>query len=182
MSRQMEKTSQAVQDIPEGVFPRLGRVIVRWPWAVIGFWVALAGVLSLMTPSLEEVSQKHPVEILPPNAPSSVTSDRMNAAFHEAGLESIVVVVLIDAKGLSPADEGVYRTLVDTLRRDTQDVVMQQDFLTTPPLREIMTSKDHNAWILPLGLPGDLGSKQSKQSYARVANIVKHTVAGSTLT
>ena len=165
-----------------GVFPRLGRSIVRWPRVVIGCWVALAGVLSLTMPSLEEVSQKHPVDILPSYAPSMVTNQHMTAAFQEAGLESIMVVVLIDAKGLSPADEGVYRTLVDTLREDTRDVVMLQDFLASPPLRDVMTSKDHKAWILPLGLPGDLGSPQSKQSYARVANIVKHTVAGSTLT
>jgi RND superfamily putative drug exporter len=165
-----------------GVFPRLGRFIVRWPWVVIGCWVALAGVLSLTMPSLEEVSQKHPVDILPSYAPSMVTNQHMTAAFQEAGLESIMVVVLIDAKGLSPADEGVYRTLVDTLRQDTRDVVMLQDFLASPPLRDVMTSKDHTAWILPLGLPGDLGSPQSKQSFARVANIVKHTVAGSALT
>lgn len=45
-----------------------------------------------------------------------------------------------------------------------------------------MTSKDNQAWILPVGLPGDLGSTQSKQAYARVADIVEHQVAGSTLT
>src|SRR5271170_2166765 len=101
MSRQRETTGQAGD---WGVFPRLGRLIVRWPWVVIGFWVVLASVLSLTMPSLEDISQRHPVDILPSNAPVLVASDHMNAAFHEAGLESIVVVVLIDAKGLSPAD------------------------------------------------------------------------------
>ncbi|HZE18105.1 MAG TPA: MMPL family transporter, partial [Mycobacterium sp.] len=103
-------------------------------------------------------------------------------AFHEAGSQSILVVVLTDDKGLGPTDEGVYRTLVDTLRQDTKDVVMLQDFLRTPPLRDLMTSKDHKAWILPIAIPGELGSSQSKQAYARVADIVKHTVAESPLT
>ena len=40
-----------------------------------------------------------------------------------------VAVVLVDPNGLGPADEAVYRTLVGTLRRDTRDVVMLQDFL-----------------------------------------------------
>ncbi len=182
MSRQMEKIGQAGQDIPVGVFPRLARLIARRPWVVIGVWVVLAGVLSLTIPSLEEISQRHPVDILPSNAPVLVASENMTAAFHEAGSESIAVVVLSDAKGLSPADEGTYKKLVDALRQDTRDVVMLQDFVTTPPLRELMTSKDHQAWILPIGLPGDLGSTQSKQAYARVADIVKHNVAGSTLT
>jgi putative drug exporter of the RND superfamily len=179
MLRKAEKTSQADGG---GVFPRLGRFIVRWPWLVIGFWVVLAGVLSLTVPSLEEISQRRPVNILPPDAPVSISTQQMNKAFHEAESESIVVVVLSDAKGLSPADETTYKKLVETLRQDTRDVQMVQDFLAAEPLRELMTSKDHQAWILPLGLPGDLGSKQSKAAYTRVDALIKHTVAGSTLT
>jgi RND superfamily putative drug exporter len=182
MSQQMEKAIRTGGNIPVGFFPRLGRLIAGRPWAVIGVWVVLAGVLSLTMPSLDEVSQRHPVDLLPSNAPVLVATDKMTAAFHEPGSESIAVVVLSDAKGLSPADEGTYRKLVDALRQDTRDVVMLQDFITTPPLREPMTSKDHQAWILPIGLPGDLGSTQAKQAYARVADIVKHDVAGSTLT
>ena len=51
-------------------------------------------------------------------------------------------MVLTNDKGLNPADEGTYRRLVDTLRRDSQNVVMLQDFLSTPPLREVLASKD----------------------------------------
>lgn len=165
-----------------GVFPRLGRLIVRRPWVVIAFWVALAGLLAPTVPSLDAISQRHPVAILPSDAPVLVSTRQMTAAFREAGLQSVAVVVLSDAKGLGAADERSYKELVDALRRDTRDVVMLQDFVTTPPLRELMTSKDNQAWILPVGLPGDLGSTQSKQAYARVADIVEHQVAGSTLT
>jgi len=164
-----------------GVFARLSALVVRWPWAVIGAWIVLAGVLSVTTPTLEDIAQRRPVAILPSSAPSLAASQQMNATFHESGAESIVVVVLSDAKGLSQADEATYKKLVDTLRADTRDVVMLQDFLTTPPLREFMTSKDHQAWILPLALPGTLESKQSKQAYTRVDDLIKRTVAGSTL-
>ncbi|WP_156763260.1 MMPL family transporter, partial [Mycobacterium scrofulaceum] len=169
------------EDAP-GIFPRLGRLIGRRPWLVIGLWIALAGALSLTAPSLEEISQRHPVAILPTDAPVLAATRNMNAAFGEAGLQSIAVVVLSDTKGLTPADEDTYRKLVETLRRDPRSVAMLQDFVSTPPLRELMTSKDHQAWMLPVGLPGDLGSPQSKQAYARVADTVKQTVAGSTLT
>lgn len=179
MSRQMEKINPAGYG---GIFPRLGRFIARRPWLVIGVWVVLVGVLSLTTPTLEEISQRNPVAILPPNAPVLVSTRHMTAAFHESGAQSIAAVVLSDAKGLSPADEDTYKELVGTLRRDTRDVVMIQDFVTTPPLRELMTSKDQKAWILPLGLPGDLGSPQSKQAYTRVDDLIKRIVAGSTLT
>nr|WP_237034375.1 MMPL family transporter [Mycobacterium tuberculosis] len=149
---------------------------------MIAFWVALAGLLAPTVPSLDAISQRHPVAILPSDAPVLVSTRQMTAAFREAGLQSVAVVVLSDAKGLGAADERSYKELVDALRRDTRDVVMLQDFVTTPPLRELMTSKDNQAWILPVGLPGDLGSTQSKQAYARVADIVEHQVAGSTLT
>lgn len=165
-----------------GVFPRLSALVVRWPWAVIGFWIVLAGVLSLTVPSLEQVSQRHPVAILPSDAPSLAATRQMTKTFHESGAQSIVVVVLSDAKGLTAEDEATYKKLVDTLRQDTRDVVMIQDFITTPPLRDLMTSKDHQAWILPLALPGELESKQSKQAYVRVDDLIKRTVAGSTLT
>ncbi|MGD1344790.1 RND family transporter [Mycobacterium seoulense] len=167
---------------PVGLFPRLGHLVGRRPWLVIGVWSALACVLALTAPSLEEISQQHPVAILPSDAPVLSATRTMNAAFGEAGLQSIAVVVLSDASGLSAADEGTYRKLVEALRRDTRDVAMVQDFVGTPPVRELMTSKDHQAWMLPVGLPGDLGSPKSKQAYARAATIVRQAVAGSTLT
>ena len=68
-----------------GVFRRLGDFVVRWPWVVIGCWVALAVVLPPLFPSLAEVTQKQPVSPLPASAPSIVATQQMAAAFHEAG-------------------------------------------------------------------------------------------------
>ncbi|CAM3223952.1 RND family transporter [Mycobacterium colombiense] len=164
-----------------GLFPRLGGWIARWPWLVIALWAALVGVLSLTLPSLQEISQRHPVDMLPNDAPVLVATENMTKVFHEPASESIAVVLLSDAKGLSPADEDTYKRLAADLRADTRDVVMLQDFVSTPPLRELMTSKDRQAWILPVGLPGELSSPQSKQAYARVTGIVERTVAGTTL-
>jgi putative drug exporter of the RND superfamily len=163
-------------------FGRLGDVVVRWPQVVIGFWIALAILLPLTFPSLTEMAQKNPVAVLPADAPSSVTTRQMTEAFGESGSENVLLVVLTNEDGLGPGDELFYRTLVDKLRRDTQNVVMLQDFLSTPPLREAMTSSDGKAWILPVGLAGDLGSPQSHTAFLNVADIVKNTVAGSSLT
>lgn len=56
-----------------------------------------------------------------------------------------------------------------------------QDFISTPPLRNFMTSKDKKAWVLPVGLAGALGTPQSYAAYNRVADIVRHSTAGSPL-
>jgi RND superfamily putative drug exporter len=154
---------------------------VRWPWIVIGCWVALAIVLPPLFPSLAEVTQKQPVSPLPASAPALVANQQMAEAFPESGSDNVLLVLLTNDNGLGQADEQVYRTLVDRLRRDSQDVVMLQDFVGTPPLRDTLSSEDGKAWILPIGLSGELGS-ESTAAYTRVAGIVKHTVAGSSLT
>lgn len=156
--------------------------MVRRPWPVIGFWALLVVLLPLFAPSLTEMAQRHPVAVLPADAPSVEAAAKVSAAFDEDGSENVLTVLLTDDQGLDRADEKVYRALVDRLRLDTEDVVMLQDFHTTPALREVLVSSDGKAWILPVGLAGDLGTPEAYAAYVRVAEIVKETVAGSTLT
>lgn len=161
---------------------RLADFVVRWPWAVIGIWVAIAVALPLTFPSLGEMAEKHPLAILPSDAPSSVTARKMTEAFHESGSENLLLVVLTNDKGLGPADEATYRTLVDTLRQDTRDVLMLQDFVSTPALRSAVTSKDHKAWVLPVGVAGELGTPSSYAAFNRIDGIVQRVVSGTPLT
>lgn len=161
---------------------RLADFVVRWPWAVIGIWVAVAVALPLTLPSLNEMSQKHPLAILPSDAPSAVTARKMTEAFHESGNEDLLLVVLTNEKGLGPADEAAYRKLVAALREDTRNVVMLQDFVSTPPLRSALTSKDRKSWVLPVGLAGELGTPRSYAAFKQVTGVVKQSLAGSPLT
>ncbi|WP_301336992.1 RND family transporter [Mycobacterium asiaticum] len=161
---------------------RLADAVVRWPWLVIGLWVAVAVALPLAFPSLNQMAQKHPLDILPSDAPSSVTARKMTEAFHESGADDLLLVVLTNDSGLKPADETAYRKLVSALREDKRDVLMLQDFIDTPPLRSTLTSKDRTTWVLPVGLAGELGTPKSYAAFQRVADIVKHSVAGSQLT
>ncbi|WP_267291347.1 MMPL/RND family transporter [Mycobacterium hackensackense] len=160
---------------------RLADFVVRLPWAVVGLWVALAVVLPLTFPSLNEMAQKHPLAMLPADAPSSVAAKQMTEAFQEPGGDDLLLVVLTDERGLGPAHEATYRKLVDALRDDQQDVVMLQDFVGTPALRSFLTSKDGKSWVLPVGLAGALGTPQSYAAFTRVAEIVKQNTAGSPL-
>ncbi len=100
---------------------RLADFVVRWPWAVIGVWVAMAVALPLTLPSLNEMADKHPLAILPSDAPSAVTARKMTEAFHESGSEDLLLVVLTNEKGLGPADEAAYRKLVAALPHARHD-------------------------------------------------------------
>jgi len=160
---------------------RLADFVVRWPLAVIGLWVAVAIALPLSLPSLNEMAQRHPLAILPSDAPSSVAARQMTEAFHESGSDNLMLVGLINENELRPTDEAAYRKLVDALRDDVTDVVMLQDFVSTPQLRAFLTSEDKTTWVLPVGLAGELGTPRSYDAYNRVADVVKHNVAGSAL-
>jgi putative drug exporter of the RND superfamily len=167
-----------------GLFGWIGVVVQRWPWAVIGFWIALSAVLSVTIPPLTEMASKRPVPILPNDAPVLATARQISVAFDQSGSENenVLLVVLTDNNGLNPSDLTTYRTLADNLRPDTRDIVMLQDFIRTPALREAMTSKDHKAWYVPMVLAGGVGTPELHAGFGRVADIVKQSVAGSTLT
>lgn len=100
---------------------RLADFVVRFPYAVVGIWVALAVVLPLSFPSLNEMAEKHPLAMLPADAPSNVAARQMTEAFQEPGGDDLLLVVLTDENGLGPAHEATYRKLVNALRDDQQD-------------------------------------------------------------
>lgn len=164
-----------------GFFGWLGGFVVRWPWLVIAAWLALAISLTLAFPSLAVLAQKAPASILPANAPSVVSQKQMSETFKEASADNILIVVLTNEKGLTSADEGVYRNLVGALRAETEDVAALQDFITTPPLREILASKDNKAWLLPVNIVGEVATPKAIAATKRAINTVQDTVAGTSL-
>ena len=167
---------------PGGVFGALGTVIVAHPWIVIGVWLVLAVALPPLFPSLATVIQQQPTSPLPSDAPAIVANRDIAQAFPSAGSDNTVLVLMTDEAGLDRADEQTYRQLVGRLDRDSHDVVMLQEFIGTPELRETLSSADGKAWIMPVGIRGELGSVESNEAYTRVAGIVRNSVAGSDLT
>jgi len=59
---------------------------------------------------------------------------------------------------------------------------MLQDFISTPALRDVVTSKDHKAWYLPVALAGELATPAASESYKRAVEIVKTSTTGRSLT
>jgi RND superfamily putative drug exporter len=158
---------------------RLADFVVRWPLVVIAIWAAMAVALPLSFPSLGEMAEKHPLQILPGDAPSSVSARKMTEAFQESGNDNLLLIALINENGLQREDEGTYRKLVDALRDDVTDVASVQDFIGTPQLRQFLTSEDKTTWVLPVNLEGELGTPRAFDSFNRVSDVVEHAVAGA---
>ncbi|MCV7314708.1 RND family transporter [Mycolicibacillus parakoreensis] len=159
----------------------LADLVVGWPWAVIAVWIMMAVALPLAVPSLTEMSERHPLAILPDDAPSSVTAQKMAEAFNESGSDDLLIVAMINEDGLTKADEQTYRHLVKVLGDDLADVETVQDFVGTPQLREFLTSEDNTTWVLPVGLVGELGTPRSFESFNRVSEVIRQAVSDSSL-
>src|SRR3954452_567696 len=135
---------------------RLAELVVKWPWALIGAWAAIAVALLLTFPSLDDMAQRHPPAILPSDAPSSVAARQMTEAFQESGSDNLLVVAFINETGLKPADEDAYRKVVDALRDAVADAVMVPHFFTTRQQRPFLTRKDKPTSVLPASFAPEL--------------------------
>ena len=163
-------------------FPGLGRLIVRHPLLVVATWLAIAAVLFLAVPPLAVVAQKNPPGFLPADSSVLIASQDMQKAFDETGSGNAAIVVLTNENGLTPADEATYRTLVNRLRADTANVLSTQDFVSTPELRQFMTSADNQAWQLPISAVGTMGTGQGQAAYQHVIEVVRDATANTSLT
>lgn len=164
---------------PRDTFATMGRWVVRAPWLMITAWIALVVAFSLLFTPLTKVVEKQSMQPLPPQAMAA--TEQMAKDFHESA-QNILVVVMTDDRGLNSADNDAYRAVADTLRGDAQDVSGVQDFISTPPLRQLMVSKDNKAFYLAVTLKAPPGSPESSQAYQRISQIVRQTTAGSGLT
>lgn len=169
---------------PGGLFDRIGNLVMRRPWHVIACWIVLAAALALILPPLPVQAGKRPQKALPDDAPTILLAKDMGKAFGETGgaASSLLMIILTDEKGISPADEATYAKLVGALHADTADKLGVQDFISTPPMREVFESKDGKAINLPITIPSDATSPATLVTYKTIKGITKQVTAGTTLT
>ena len=80
---------------------RLGAFAVRHKALVFGLWIGAAVLLALLFPQLETVVRQQSVDLVPHDAPSLQTVDRMSVAFSEQGSRTMLVVAMEDPAGLT---------------------------------------------------------------------------------
>ncbi|WP_163749402.1 MMPL/RND family transporter [Mycolicibacterium helvum] len=159
----------------------LGRMIVRHPLLVIAAWLVLAGAMMALITPLSVVSARNPPSFLPQDAPVLLSVKKMQTAFHEADAGNFAAIILSNENGLTPADEVAYRKIVDKLKDETKNVTSMQDFVRTPELKEVMTSKDGKAWNLPVSMAGTMGAPDGQEAYRNVIKAVQEAAKGTSL-
>ncbi|BBY65299.1 membrane protein [Mycolicibacterium helvum] len=156
-------------------------MIVRHPLLVIAAWLVLAGAMMALITPLSVVSARNPPSFLPQDAPVLLSVKKMQTAFHEADAGNFAAIILSNENGLTPADEVAYRKIVDKLKDETKNVTSMQDFVRTPELKEVMTSKDGKAWNLPVSMAGTMGAPDGQEAYRNVIKAVQEAAKGTSL-
>ena len=111
----------------------LGRFTLRHKALVIGAWLGTAVVLALLFPQLETVVRQQSVDLIPRDAPSLQTVERMSTAFGEEGSKTLLFVAMEDPNGLTPAARQRYDELVARLQSASLVIDGQPHFTLHDP-------------------------------------------------
>ena len=155
--------------------PFLARTIRKLSVLIILAWVALALIVTLAVPSLEQVGQAHAVQLSPKDAPSVQAMIRMGKDFKESDSDSFAMIVLEGQQPLGDDAHTYYAGLVRQLRDDPKHVEHVQDLWGDRLTASGAQSADNKAAYVQLNLAGNQGTTLGHESVAAVRDIVNRT-------
>jgi len=157
--------------------PLIARLIHKWAWPIIFFWLAVAALLSVFVPSLEDVGQAHSVSLSPADAPSYIAMKRIGQAFDEGNTDSSAMIVLEGNQPLGDDAHRYYDSMIRQLRADKKHVLSVQDFWGDPLTAAGAQSNDGKAVTVQVNLAGNQGEPLATESVQAVRKIVNGTPA-----
>ena len=155
--------------------PFAARTIRRLSLFIIMAWVALALIVTLAVPSLEQVGREHSVPLSPRDAPSVQAMMRMGKDFKESDSDSFAMVVLEGQQPLGDDAHTYYARLVREFREDPQHVEHVQDLWGDRLTAAGAQSADGMAAYVQLNLAGNEGTTLGHESVAAILDIVNRT-------
>ena len=155
--------------------PFVARMIHRLSVPIILGWLAIAVLLSIGVPSLEQVEAEHSVSLSPVDAPSFTALAHLGEDFKETNSGSLAIIVLEGQQPLGDDAHHYYDHLVRELRADPTHVQNVQDFWGDPTTRGAAQSADGKAVFVQVQLAGNQGATGGDESVAALRNIVKQT-------
>jgi RND superfamily putative drug exporter len=157
--------------------PFVARTIHRFSVAIILAWLAIAVIVSIGVPSLEQVKKEHSVSLTSPDAPSFKAAKRMNQDFNEPESGTVAMIVLEGQQPLGNDAHIYYDRLIRQLQDDPTHVKHIQDFWGDPLTVSAAQSVDGKAAYVQVNLAGMPASTLANASTEAVRNIVARTPA-----
>jgi RND superfamily putative drug exporter len=157
--------------------PIIPRLVHTFAVPLLLGWVALAVVLSVAVPSLEEVGEQHSVSLSPNDAPSMQAMKHIGRVFQESNSDSSAMIVLEGDQPLGDEAHHYYAGLIKKLEADTAHITHVQDFWGDPLTAAGAQSADGKATYVQLNLAGNQGEALANDSIAAVRGIIASTPA-----
>lgn len=155
----------------------VARMIHRLSVPIILGWIALAVILSVAVPSLEQVEREHAITLTPDDAPSFKAMQRMGEVFGEADSDSVAMIVLEGEQPLGDAAHAYYDDIIRQLEADTAHVKYVRDFWGDPLTAQAAQSDDGKAAYVQVNLNGQAGQSSSNDAVEAVREMVDRTPA-----
>jgi RND superfamily putative drug exporter len=160
---------------PTGARPIIPRFIRTFAVPILLGWVALAVLLSVALPSLEEVGEERSVSMSPVDAPSLQAMKHIGRVFQESDSDSSAMIVLEGDQPLGDEAHRYYADLVSKFKADKAHIEHVQDFWGDPLTAAGAQSSDGKATYVQLNLAGNQGEVRANQSIASVRQIIAST-------
>ena len=155
--------------------PRVARTIHRFSALIILAWLAIAVIVTIGVPPLEQVERDHAISLSPQDAPSVQAMTRMGEVFKESNSESVAVLVLEGEQPLGDDAHRYYDSVIRQLKDDPKHVQHVQDFWGDPLTAGAAQSADGKAAYVQLNLAGQLGQALGDESVDAVRDVVDRT-------
>ena len=157
--------------------PFLARMIRRLSIPIILGWLAIAVILSISVPSLEQVEKEHAVAMNPDVAPSFQATQRMGQLFGESNSSVVAMIVVEGQQPLGDDTHRYYDELIRQLKSDTAHVQHVQDFWGDQMTQAAAQSLDGKATYVQVALTDPREGASANQSVEAVRAIVDRTPA-----
>jgi RND superfamily putative drug exporter len=153
----------------------LPRTIHRFSALIILAWLAIAVIVTIGVPPLEQVEREHALSLSPVDAPSTQAMERMGDDFKESNSENVAVLVLEGQQPLGDNAHKYYDGVIRQLKDDPAHVQHIQDFWGDPLTAGAAQSADGKAAYVQLNLTGQLGQALGNESVKAVQDVVGRT-------
>lgn len=155
--------------------PRIARLIRTLSIPIILFWLGIAIVLNIVTPSLDEVGKAHSVSMSPKDAPSMIAMMHTGKVFGEFDSDSSVMIVLEGQQELADEAHRFYDEIIKKLKADPTHIQHISDYWGDPLTASGAQSADGKSAYVQVNLAGDQGTTLANESVDAVRKIIAET-------
>jgi RND superfamily putative drug exporter len=157
------------------MFARLARIVTRYPWWVIGVWVAVTITVVLASPTIASVTDANQASFLPSHYESVQAQAAITKAFpQQAGDTELLVIQRKDGAPLTAAD----KSRITSFAAQVKTVPGVTTAVTSP----LLLSPDGRVELVDVLIPGQPGTTTVNATIDSLRAASAHDMAGTDLT